>query len=66
MPMGPGKYDDLATYVRKHSLAKTAIVIVLEGYIGNGFSVQSTDAKISARLPALLRLMADDIERDMP
>lgn len=40
MPAGPGKYDDLATYVRENSNAKGVVVIVLGGDRGSGFSVQ--------------------------
>jgi hypothetical protein len=42
MPIGPGKYDDLCTVVRETAEAKAAIIIILDGNKGNGFSVQST------------------------
>jgi hypothetical protein len=61
MPIGPGKYDDLATLVREQAAAAGVIVIVVEGAAGSGFSVQATPAVI-AGLPAMLRFMADQIE----
>lgn len=42
MPTGPGKYDDLCTIVREQSEATAAIVIILDGNRGTGFSVQAT------------------------
>lgn len=64
MPIGPGKYDELATYVREESKALGVIVIVFEGEHGNGFSVQAPP-HIVMNLPDLLRVTADDIERSM-
>ena len=62
MALGPGKYDDLATWVREQAEARGVIVLVLDGKLGSGFSVQAT-LDVTVRLPALLRHMADDIER---
>ena len=42
MPIGPGKYDDLCTYVREKAHAQMAIVIIVGGDKGEGFSCQST------------------------
>ena len=64
MPAGAGKYDDLATVVRVQARARGVLVMVIEGALGNGFSVQATDMKVLAPLPGLLREMADEIERD--
>jgi hypothetical protein len=61
MAMGPGKYDDLATYVREQAAAKAVIVIVFDGYRGSGFSVQA-EAGMLLPLPSLLRRLADQIE----
>ena len=63
MARGPGKYDDLATYVREQANAHGAVVIVIAGDKGSGFSVQATE-DVTRRLPALLRSLADDIEKD--
>jgi hypothetical protein len=62
MPMGPGKYDDLTTYVREKTDARAVIVLVLDGNKGSGFSIQVTGGEILT-LPILLRHMADEIER---
>jgi len=62
MPLGPGKYDELATYVREQAQADGVAVIVLNGNKGNGFSLQAP-LDVTLRLPALLRFMADEIER---
>ena len=64
MALGPGKYDGLATLVRDGTKADGVIVIVIGGSKGGGFSVQAT-GEVTAMLPALLRKLADDIERDL-
>jgi hypothetical protein len=64
MPLGPGKYDDLATHAREASSADAVIVIVVNGDKGSGFSVQ-TNGTAALKLPALLRILADAIEQDM-
>lgn len=64
MPIGPGKYDDLATIVRAQAAAAGVLLVVIDGAAGSGFSVQATP-ETSARLPELLRFMADEIERSM-
>ncbi len=64
MALGPGKYDDLATLVRDGTKADGVIVIVIGGSKGSGFSVQAT-FEVTAKLPELLRTMADNIERDL-
>jgi hypothetical protein len=50
---GPGKYDDLCTIVRERSNARAAIVIIVEGNKGGGFSVQG-ELEIINGLPDLL------------
>jgi hypothetical protein len=65
MPLGPGKYDDLATAARKAAEATGVIVIVIGGNQGHGFSVQTHDLGLAAKLPAILRYIADGMEEDM-
>jgi len=60
---GPGKYDDLCTEVREKAKALGAIVVVLGGDKGNGFSVQA-DFKTIATLPELLEVMAAEIRAE--
>jgi hypothetical protein len=64
MAIGPGKYDALATIVRESTSAGGVILIVIDGAHGAGFSVQATP-EVTAKLPALLRMVADSIERDL-
>ena len=58
--IGAGKYDDLCTLVRKRAKAQAAIVIVIEGSKGSGFSVQAHGG-VALRLPALLEQVARDM-----
>lgn len=60
MPIGPGKYDSLCTKVREESEAQTAIVIVMNGKDGSGFSVQSV-LEDSLPLAALLEHIAKEL-----
>jgi hypothetical protein len=43
--------------------AETAILVVLGGNKGNGFSVVSIDPDVERVLPRLLRALADEIEQ---
>lgn len=61
MPIGKGKYDDLCTYVRETAKAEGAIIIVIRGENGSGFSVQA-DSLNTISLPGTLRYMAQQIE----
>jgi len=63
MAVGLGKYDDLCTKVRDLAKARGAIIIVIQGEHGSGFSVQG-DLELTARLPALMREMANQVEAD--
>lgn len=40
MADGPGKYDDLCSYVREQSKGTITMVVVVDGVRGTGFSVQ--------------------------
>lgn len=62
--IGPGKYDDLCTLVRKNANAGAAIVIILDGKIGDGFSCQGSP-ELTQALPGLLRDVANQIEEDV-
>ena len=65
MPIGPGKYDDACTGVRIITGGRAVVLIVLGGEHGDGFSVQSELGDLTAQLPALLRELADGIERSL-
>lgn len=60
--LGPGKYDDEATAAREQT-GGSVILIVLGGERGSGMALQVTPAVV-AKLPALLRALAEQIERD--
>lgn len=65
MAIGAGKYDDLCTRIREEALAKMAIVIILDGRNGSGFSIQAEDLMDIKNIPVLMHKMADEIERDL-
>jgi hypothetical protein len=65
MATGPGKYDDLATYVREHSRALGVVLIVFEGDGGNGFSIQTRDLMLVRAMPDILRSVATQMEADI-
>jgi hypothetical protein len=67
MALGPGKYDDLCSYVRRQvgitdDSGGGAIVIVLGGNRGNGFACQA-DITTTLALPDLLEEIARQIRR---
>jgi hypothetical protein len=63
MMIGSGKYDALVLLVMKEAVAKGAIVMVLDGEHGNGFSAALPPDAI-ARIPTVLRQVANQIESD--
>ena len=54
MALGPGKYNALVTRIMDKAPAQGVILIIINGVLGSGFSVQAT-AKITAGLPTLLQ-----------
>ena len=64
MTAGPGKYDDICTRVREDADAHAAIVIIIEGNKGSGFSVQCVDGMI-LNLPKILRAVATEMATDL-
>lgn len=62
MALGGGKYADLCEYVMQQSKAGGAIVIVVSGNKGSGFSCQLT-LEGMATMPEMLRWIADEIEK---
>ena len=65
MGLGPGKYDDYCTILRHELKAKVALIAIVDGNKGTGFSVQSLDPHTLVILPQVLRQIADDIETDV-
>lgn len=58
---GGGKYGNALEVAARLALARCVVLIVQDGHSGPGFSVSGTAGFIRG-LPALLRLLADDIE----
>jgi hypothetical protein len=65
MPLGPGKYDDLCTFVREQTRAEAAFVIIINGKKGSGFSCQA-DIHALLKLPELLENIAKQIRESGP
>jgi hypothetical protein len=65
MAMGPGRYDDLCTHVRVLAQAEAALVIIIGGVRGHGFSVQTTDPRLVQQLPDLLEAIAVEIRETL-
>lgn len=64
MASGPGRYDDLCTYVREQAEARGAIIIVIGGNRGEGFECQ-LDYITMTKVPELLERMAAQIRNDI-
>lgn len=58
---GPGKYDDICTVARERTDAQAAIVIIINGVLGSGFSLQSEHPDVVVQLPDMLETMAKEI-----
>jgi hypothetical protein len=61
---GPGKYDAAATVARASTKAKGVLLVVFGGEHGAGFSAQ-LPADLLLTVPAILRDMADQIDRQL-
>lgn len=66
MPLGPGKYDDLCTFVRLKTRADGVILLVLGGENGSGFSVQCIERIAPAQLAEMLEEIAAEIRKSTP
>jgi hypothetical protein len=65
MTEGPGKYDDLCTLVRERAGVTDeggAVVIIIGGRLGPGFSVQAS-FEATLALPDILEAVARQIRR---
>ncbi len=61
--IGPGKYDQVCTDVRKHLRAAGVILVVCNGHQGSGFSAQ-LPIHLMRTMPKLLRDLAAQIEAE--
>lgn len=64
MARGPGKYDAECAAARQSAKAVAAILIVIEGDRGTGFSVQTLEPDLLHVLPTMLEVMAAEIRAD--
>jgi hypothetical protein len=64
MTIGPGRYDEICTIVREDTSADLAIVIIVGGKNGDGFSCQTIDPMIMERIPEMLETVAEQIRKD--
>lgn len=74
MARGPGKYDKLAERCITEADAEAVVLIVFSGNKGSGmsasvklvpeFEVAMRNLEVIARLPGVLRNVADHIEKD--
>jgi hypothetical protein len=64
MPTGPGRYGPRAEVLLREDRALLVAIISLGGPDGPAFDVASVDVSQILRLPAVLRDVADSIERD--
>jgi hypothetical protein len=60
----PGIYDDVCTFAREAVGAEAAILIIVNGTRGSGFSCQAPRYVVE-NLAVVLRSMADKIEADL-
>jgi len=60
----PGKYDDICTMARNCAKAQGAVLIIIGGDKGTGFSVQLPLSHLLS-LPAMLETMAKEIRLDL-
>lgn len=65
MAQGIGKYDKYLTPATLGTNADAALLIVLGGDLGSGFSVQMLHPRIAEKIPDILREIADKIETDV-
>lgn len=60
---GAGKYDRACTRARRETQGQAVLLIVIQGQHGSGFSLQTLDETVVEGLPAILRNVADSIEK---
>lgn len=65
--IGPGKYDAVCTVAREMAGAEVALVLIINGNKGSGFSMQGDErARITAETVArMLESVAAEMRRDI-
>jgi len=64
MAVGKGRYDEICEAVREETGAFGAILLIMDGDRGNGFSVQ-VPPEVLGRVPELLQHLADAIQEEV-
>lgn len=62
--IGPGKYDDACTLVREMTGAACAMVVVIGGSKGSGFSVQTAHPISPSTLATVLETVARQLREN--
>jgi hypothetical protein len=62
--IGPGKYDDTCTIVREMTNAVTAVVVIIDGNKGSGFSLQTINPVHILSLAEMLENIAKQLRAD--
>jgi len=65
MAVGPGKYDDVCSVARLSTDAEVAILIVVNGFAGTGFSVQARGGPMIFAVPDMLEHVAAAIRVEL-
>ena len=65
MNPGAGKYDELCSIARLATEAQGVLLIVLDGNLGSGFSVQVKNPELLHSIPDLLEKLARKIREDL-
>lgn len=62
---GPGKYDNECAHVMAATNASACMLIIVDGNKGQGVSLKTSSPYVFAAMPTLLRMLADQIEKDI-
>jgi len=65
MAIGPGKYDDICTVIREMTGASCAMIVIIDGTKGSGFSIQSHSTILNSdNIATLLENIANQIREE--
>lgn len=65
MTIGRGRYDALCSIVHSEMQADLTILMVVNGHMGDGFSVNCNDPEMVKDVPALLETLAGRIREEL-
>lgn len=64
MAEGPGRYDYLSNMVLKNTGARAAVVVVVDGMLGSGFSVSADQTLAPLSLAMIFESVAKELRAD--